>query len=53
MATTVICPNLRCRKVLSVADELRGKAVKCAHCNSSLRVPDPKQNKPHPPVKTA
>jgi hypothetical protein len=39
MPATIICPNLKCRKILSVPDELRGKQVKCQHCQSVLRVP--------------
>lgn len=40
MPVQIICPNLRCRKVLSVPDEARGKQVKCQFCQSALRVPD-------------
>ena len=40
MPVQIICPNLRCRKVLSVADDSRGKQVKCQHCQTALRVPD-------------
>jgi len=39
MAVQLLCPNLKCRKNLSVADELRGKLVKCQYCQSMLRVP--------------
>jgi hypothetical protein len=42
MATQVMCPNLRCRKILSAGDEMRGKIVKCQHCQTLLRVPEPK-----------
>jgi hypothetical protein len=40
MAVQLICPNLRCRKFLSVPDEVRGKLVKCQNCQTSFRVPD-------------
>ncbi|HEV7301777.1 MAG TPA: hypothetical protein VGN72_20740 [Tepidisphaeraceae bacterium] len=40
MAVQLICPSLRCRKILSVPDEVRGKLVKCQHCQSMLRVPE-------------
>jgi hypothetical protein len=40
MPVQVLCPNLRCRKLLSVPDEVRGKLVKCQHCQMMLRVPD-------------
>jgi hypothetical protein len=42
MSCQLICPNLRCRKILSVPDEVRGKLVKCQHCQSSFRVPPSK-----------
>ena len=40
MAVQLICPNLRCRKFLSVPDEVRGKLVKCQHCQTAFRVPE-------------
>jgi hypothetical protein len=40
MAVQLICPNLRCRKYLSVGDEHRGKLVKCQNCNTDFRVPE-------------
>lgn len=40
MSVQLICPNLKCRKILAVPDELRGKAVKCQYCQTVLRVPD-------------
>lgn len=43
MPVQLICPNLRCRKILSVPDELRGKLVKCQHCQTMFRVPEPKK----------
>jgi len=46
MATKVMCPNLRCRKVLSVPDEVRGKVVKCQHCQILLRVPEVRLDEP-------
>lgn len=42
MSCQLICPNLRCRKILAVPDEMRGKLVKCQHCQSSFRVPPTK-----------
>ena len=38
-----ICPNLRCRKILSVPDEVRGKLVRCQHCLTLFRVPESKR----------
>jgi hypothetical protein len=49
MAVQLLCPNLKCRKKLAVADELRGKLVKCQHCQSMLRVP---ASKPLPAIPT-
>ncbi len=40
MAVSLLCPNLKCRKVLSVPDEVRGKMVKCQFCQNTFRVPD-------------
>jgi hypothetical protein len=42
MPVQMLCPNLKCRKILSVPDEARGKLVKCQYCQSMLRVPAPK-----------
>src|SRR5437016_2788199 len=39
MPVQIVCPNLRCRKLLSVPDDARGKIVKCHHCRTVLRVP--------------
>ena len=46
MPCQLICPNLRCRKILSVPDEVRGKLVKCQHCSTMFRVPDEKKVAP-------
>jgi hypothetical protein len=48
MPCQLICPNLRCRKILSVPDEVRGKLVKCQHCQTMFRVPESKR--PQEPV---
>jgi LSD1 subclass zinc finger protein len=40
MPVMLLCPNLRCRKVLSVPEEVRGKTVKCQHCQTIVRVPE-------------
>ena len=42
MAVQLLCPNLKCRKILSVPAEVRGKLVKCQYCQTMLRVPAPK-----------
>ena len=63
MPCQLICPNLRCRKILSVPEEVRGKLVKCQFCQTMFRVPDmrrggagpkggpPGAAEPHQPVK--
>ena len=43
MACQLICPNLRCRKILSVPEDVRGKLVKCQHCQTMFRVPESKK----------
>ena len=49
MPVQLICPNLRCRKFLSVPDEVRGKLVKCQSCQTLFRVPEsPKKGTPAP-----
>lgn len=42
MAAQLMCPNITCRKILSVPDSARGKVVRCSHCQTALRVPDAK-----------
>ena len=39
MPVTIMCPNLRCRKVLIVAESTRGKRVRCNYCKTMLVVP--------------
>lgn len=43
MPCQLLCPNLRCRKILVVPDEVRGKLVKCHHCQTLFRVPEAKK----------
>lgn len=40
MPVQLVCPNLRCRKFLSVPDDVRGRLVKCQHCQTQFRVPE-------------
>lgn len=51
MAVQLICPNLKCRKFLTVPEDVRGKMVKCQHCQTPFRVPEPQRAAP--PVKAA
>lgn len=39
----VICPNLRCRKVLQVPEVARGRQVRCGHCGTNFMVPTRQQ----------
>lgn len=43
MAIQLICPVLRCRKLLTVPEDVRGKIVKCQHCQTPFRVPEAKK----------
>jgi len=49
MAIQMICPNLKCRKILSVPDDVRGKHVQCQYCQTTFRVPE-SQKKPVAPA---
>ena len=52
MPVQLLCPNLRCRKFLSVPEDVRGKLVKCQHCQTMLRVPEAaKKETPAPTTK--
>ncbi len=35
----MVCPNLRCRKLLSVPAIARGRKVRCKHCSMRISVP--------------
>ena len=52
MPVQLICPNLRCRKFLTVPDEVRGKLVKCQSCQTLFRVPE-SPKKPATPAPAA
>lgn len=43
MHVQLICPSLKCRKFLSVPENVRGKLVRCQHCQTTFRVPEQKQ----------
>jgi LSD1 subclass zinc finger protein len=51
MAAQLMCPNIRCKKVLSVPEDARGKVVRCSHCQTAFRVPVPRQIVPDEPKK--
>ncbi len=35
----LVCPNLKCRKILAVPENTRGKAILCSSCGAAVRVP--------------
>lgn len=35
----LICPNLRCRAILAVPVEARGKTVRCRGCGTLVKIP--------------
>jgi hypothetical protein len=53
MPVQMICPNLQCRKILSVPDDVRGKQVKCQHCGTTFRVPETRKQASPPAPATA
>lgn len=44
----IMCPNLTCRKVLSIPEVARGKTVRCKSCGTNIRIPS---NRPSPSSK--
>lgn len=36
----MMCPNLRCRRILAVPPSARGKTVRCGRCGTSAEVPN-------------
>ena len=43
MSVTIICPNLKCRTILQVPNQARGKKVRCAKCGKPFLVPQGKK----------
>lgn len=39
----MLCPSLKCRKVLRVPANCRGKQVRCKFCQMTFEVPMPKK----------
>ena len=46
----IMCPNLRCRKVLSVPKQARGKTVRCRSCGTTIRIPSERTAAEKPPA---
>ena len=40
LSLQMVCPNLRCRKLLSVPEIARGRVVRCRHCGMRITVPE-------------
>lgn len=38
-AIRIMCPNLRCKAVLAVPAEARGRMVRCRACSANIQVP--------------
>lgn len=36
---TLMCPNLKCRKILAVPSTSRGTRVRCSYCGTTMFVP--------------
>ena len=36
----MLCPNLKCRKVLRVPETCRGRQVRCQFCDLTFKVPE-------------
>ncbi len=53
----LICPNLKCRKILSVPESARGKKVRCRGCGMRVQIPEkpaaPAASAPPPPEEEA
>lgn len=36
----IMCPNLRCQRILGVPEHARGKLIRCRSCSCNIRVPE-------------
>lgn len=52
MSFAVLCPRLRCRAILRVPEEVRGKHVRCSECGMTFLVPEICRPQPAPPKST-
>ena len=48
-AVRLLCPNLKCRTILSVPPSARGKTVRCRSCSMRVQVPGKSLKKPPAP----
>lgn len=42
----IMCPNLRCKAVLAVPIEARGRMVRCRACSVNIKVPMKRETEP-------
>lgn len=49
----LMCPNLKCRKILTVPVSTRGKTVRCRNCGIRINVPSNAPASPETPVAEA
>jgi DNA-directed RNA polymerase subunit RPC12/RpoP len=47
-AVRMMCPNLKCRAVLAVPVEARGRLIRCRNCGSKIMVPQKAAPKAQP-----
>lgn len=36
---TLVCPNFKCKAVIEVSDQMRGKRIRCRECGQIIAVP--------------
>ncbi|MBL8745064.1 MAG: hypothetical protein JNK58_01770 [Phycisphaerae bacterium] len=41
----VMCPNLRCRSILAVPSDARGRLVRCKTCGTNIKIPQKAETK--------
>jgi hypothetical protein len=44
----IMCPNLKCRRILAVPASARGKNIRCGNCGANVKVPAPRTDQPAP-----
>jgi hypothetical protein len=47
----IMCPNLKCRSILGVPPEARGKLVRCRKCGTNIQIPAKQEAAPPPAPK--
>ncbi len=50
MAIRIMCPNLKCRRILAVPPDARGKTIRCRNCGAMVEVPQQGAAKPEAPA---